>query len=146
MTSKETARHLALLVLPALLLALAGAFNRLREPSYHWSDPDYIYLLNALGVAEGAVPRHIDHPGTPLQVMGAVLLGGRHLAAGRPFGSLREHVLREPEAFLSLWRGVHGALAALSLAASGALVLRVTGRIGPALAFQVLPLLSVQVV
>jgi hypothetical protein len=145
MTGKETARRLVLLVLPALLLALAGSFNRLREPLFHWSDPDYIYLLNALCIAEGAVPGHTDHPGTPLQVAGAALLGGRHLATGRPFGSLREHVLREPEAFLALWRDVHRALAALALAAGGALVLRVTRSLPSALLFQLLPLLSVQV-
>ena len=146
MTSKETARHLALLALPALLLALAGAFNRSRAPLFQWSDPDYIYLLNALCLAEGAAPGHTDHPGTPLQVAGAVLLGGRHLATGRPFGSLREHVLREPEAFLALWREVHRALAALALAAGGALVLRVTRSLPSALLFQLLPLLSVQIV
>ena len=102
--------------------------------------------MNALCLAEGAAPGHTDHPGTPLQVAGAVLLGGRHLATGRPFGSLREHVLREPEAFLALWREVHRALAALALAAGGALVLRVTRSLPSALLFQLLPLLSVQIV
>lgn len=144
MRSKETARLPLVLLLPALVVVLSGAFNHLREPFFRWADPDYPYLLNALRVAEGAAPVHNDHPGTPLQAMGALLLHARHVALGRPHESLREHVLREPEAFLASWRDVMRGLYVVALAGGGLLVLRVTRSLSAALLFQLLPLLSLQ--
>ena len=37
-------------------------------------DPAYQYLFNSLFLLKGHVPLHIDHPGTPLQVLGAILI------------------------------------------------------------------------
>jgi hypothetical protein len=32
-------------------------------------DPSYQYLFNGVGLMEGYAPRHIDHPGTPVQIL-----------------------------------------------------------------------------
>jgi hypothetical protein len=146
MRSKETGRRACLLLVPALFLVIGVRADGLREPFYLWADPDYTYLLSALCITEGAVPAHTDHPGTPLQLMGALLLHARHLAGGRPHGSLREHVLREPELFLAFWRAALRALYLLALAAGGALVLRVTRSLACALLFQATPLFSMPIV
>jgi hypothetical protein len=37
-------------------------------------DPDYNYLLNSLSLLKLQTPRHTDHPGTTLQLLGAVVL------------------------------------------------------------------------
>jgi hypothetical protein len=37
-------------------------------------DPNYQYLLNGLAVLKGQVPGHTDHPGTPVQELGAVAI------------------------------------------------------------------------
>jgi hypothetical protein len=91
----------ALAIVPVLTLIVSGAFThaigqRWNAVSY---DPDYSYLLNSLNLAEGAAPHHTDHPGTPVQLLGAVVLSARHLAVGS--GTLRDQVLRDPESALS---------------------------------------------
>ena len=58
-------------------------------------DPSYHYLLNSLMVAEARAPFHVDNPGTPLQVMGAVVLRATHLVRGS--ASLRLVVMLDPE-------------------------------------------------
>lgn len=92
---------LLLLAIPALVLAVGAA--EAWSIGAHWIavyyDPDYHYLLNALSVAEGHAPRHIDHPGTTVQELGAAVLRIRHAFAGS--GHLRAAVLRDPEPALS---------------------------------------------
>ena len=68
---------LALTVLPLAAYLLSSVM--LEEKGPYWlaenSDPEYAYLLNALNVLEGRPPEHVDHPGTTLQMFGAVVIG-----------------------------------------------------------------------
>lgn len=71
--------RLKLLVIP-MLLALVGAGMALKMfPLYsgggiYNSDPSYAYLFNGLLLLSQQVPHHIDHPGTPLQTLIALLV------------------------------------------------------------------------
>lgn len=40
----------------------------------YWADPDYTYLYNGLLFATGNEIKHVDHPGTPLQLLNAALI------------------------------------------------------------------------
>ena len=42
-------------------------------------DPDYTYLFNGLNLAHLNFPTHIDHPGTPLQLLVCIVLRVVHL-------------------------------------------------------------------
>ena len=76
-----------------------------RGPYYWWgnSDPDYAYLTNSLGLLLGEVPKHTDHPGTPLQLVGAAVIGIIHILDNldAPFKGITVHVLKHPETYLS---------------------------------------------
>ncbi len=68
------------------------------------SDPDYQYLLNSLNIAQGKGVGHTDHPGTPVQISGAILL--KLSAPTAPVISLQENVLRYPEKYLNYFSNV----------------------------------------
>jgi hypothetical protein len=88
------------LPLPALFLVAASLFARASGPFYLACryDPEYAYLLNGLNVVLGWVPEHIDHPGTPLQLLWALLLRLGHPTASAPV--LVPQVLTGAEAHL----------------------------------------------
>jgi hypothetical protein len=99
--ARHNPRTVLLLVIPALVLAVSAA--EAWCIGAHWIavyyDPDYHYLLNALSVAEGHAPHHIDHPGTTVQELGAAVLRMRHALTGS--GHLRDAVLKHPEPALA---------------------------------------------
>ena len=39
----------------------------------HYYDPEVIYFIQGLHLLRGEVPTNIDHPGTPLQLLSALL-------------------------------------------------------------------------
>jgi hypothetical protein len=47
-----------------------------------YPDPDYGYLFNSLLLIDGQSPWHIDHPGTPIQLIGALVMKLRYLFTG----------------------------------------------------------------
>jgi hypothetical protein len=129
---------------PALVALAGGWLAQCRRPIFFWVDPDYSYLLNALTIAEWAPPKLIQHPGTVAQSLGAILLRVTHALAPGGHPSLREHVLTDPEPFLSLWRAVMLAMCVVVLAAWGQVLVRITGSIVESLLFQLMPLLSLE--
>jgi hypothetical protein len=67
-------------ILPILYSVSYLILGEKRGPFY-WianQDPDYAYLGNSLKLALFTAPSHTDHPGTPLQMFGAVLIRGWH--------------------------------------------------------------------
>lgn len=98
--SLPAGRQLVLLLLP---LAFLGASLFMRHSAGHfwlWSnlDPDYWYLTDSLNMVNGAWPKHVGHPGTTLQWIGALMIKGLH-----PFMSAEDItrlVLTHPEQYL----------------------------------------------
>lgn len=68
-----------LLIFP-LILIISGCISLLQISPLHAglnnldADPAYVYLFSALNVLEGYPIRHVDHPGTPLQILSAVVI------------------------------------------------------------------------
>jgi hypothetical protein len=89
-----------LLIAPlAVLVLTAASIGALVEFD---ADPDYPYLLNALGLLELRTPDLYFHPGTPVQILGGVIIGLVWLVR-LPFAGLalpRYDVLAHPELYL----------------------------------------------
>ena len=130
-----------LLLLPLLVAAGVSLLSRACQPFWLGgsSDPSYPYLGNALLLAEARVPTMTQHPGTGLQLLGALVLRVLHALSGSQ-DTLRLHVLREPELFLSAFQGVLAGLNFFALTFLGWAAWRLTGRPACAVAAQAAPL------
>ena len=95
-----SAVRLLVVLLPLSLIPLYFAI-RVAVGPYFLSgnaDPDYAYLCNSLNVALGHAPRHFDHPGTPVQLLGALII--RLGYAGQDDAHTAVNVLQDSEGVL----------------------------------------------
>lgn len=132
-----------LLVLPLVFVAFSLYLQAQRGP--HWlasnSDPDYVYLLNAAAVATLHSPGHTDHPGTPVQLLGAVVLRMTHLTAGQ--NELAADVVNRPELYLTVFHRTMLGLYTAMLVLAGWALMRFCNSPPLALCLQLTPWLSV---
>ncbi|MBF0483292.1 MAG: hypothetical protein HQL25_01165 [Candidatus Omnitrophica bacterium] len=61
-------------------------------------DPSYPYLFNSLNLVNGLSPAHVDHPGTPLQVIGFLVIWSMNL--GSNANDVIHKVISDPELYL----------------------------------------------
>jgi len=121
--SRVPARRVAIAVLG---LALVGYYVVVEWavplPFYSMKyDPEMPYFMNSLAFFKGAPYSYIDHPGTPLEVLGSLLLAPTRLWT-RSIGALFvPYHLGNPGLFLALG---HGLLALASLTVMLVLALR----------------------
>jgi len=133
-----------LAVLGGLLLVfycvpLAG-LQHARSPRFmNKADPEYQYLFAGLNMARLDPVYYSDHPGSTVQMLGAVCMHAAHLFSDNP--DLLNDVLRNPEYYLDVWNT--GLIVCYLLALCGAawLVLRLTGEPLYALVMLMSPLL-----
>jgi len=130
-------------IVPTTLFILCLLFRKDIEAFYlSWLDPVYAYLFNGLNLARGEMSiGHTDHPGTPLQVLCAVVI--RIVYSFRDANSISTDVLTYPEIFLS---AISYTLIAANVAVvgfTGHLVYRKTLSIGTAMFIQLSPLVSI---
>jgi hypothetical protein len=135
-------RSLQVAVVCAVPLALLGLWaTMLAGKGPYWLgsnlDPDYVYLLNGLNILQGFVPAHLDHPGTPLQVIVALVIKITHWLAGS--GDVAGDVVRRPDLYLYAVNGLLLVVLAGALVAAGLAALRTTGSLVASLAIQLLP-------
>jgi hypothetical protein len=71
---KKASIRSSLLIVPLIIFVVEYFFIQKMYPLYYDSDPAYQYLLNGLLVLNGHTPFHIDHPGTPVQILIAGVL------------------------------------------------------------------------
>lgn len=92
---------LTLFAIPLAMYYLSGVVAGERGP--YWLadnfDPEYAYLFNALNLINLRVPELVEHPGTTLHVLGAVVI--KLLTLGETSFEVTERVLSDPEYFLS---------------------------------------------
>ena len=120
-----------ILFLATMALSRAGMGEFWRWPSF---DPDYVYLLSSQRVALGKLPLHVDHPGTPVQMFGAIVL--------RALSSTDQQIAATPEFYLMTLSWLIVTIAALLLWRFGAAV-QASGTAPEAvLIAQALPLLT----
>jgi hypothetical protein len=105
---KENHKKFALLLVPLMLAVLDFFFLKAAFPLHSGSpgydqDPAYAYLFNGLLILEGYPSYHIDHPGTPLQLLFALTIFIRWFITRLLTGSsldFVDSVMSEPESYL----------------------------------------------
>ena len=103
-------------------------------------DPVYTYLFNALTLLDGNPPDHIDHPGTPLQVLIAIVVFIRWLVVDTGSGDAVNAALNNPEAYIYSVSIVLLTINVLADVYAGKKVFRASGSIVAAMLFQSTPL------
>lgn len=118
-------RKIWIFIIPAIVLIWSIFFLQLSGPFYQTRiDPDYVYLLNGLNCATLEFSRigHIDHPGTPFQVITGIFIRITHLVAGQ--GPVVDDVISRPELYLTVLAFYLSLLTALTLLWLGQMVMK----------------------
>lgn len=133
-----------LLALPLFYFLVAVYFRNLVGPiSLRSVDPDYIYFISGLGIAEGHLKiGHIDNPGTPLQYLVALIFRITYLFHKKEIPFL-DDVFLHPDLYLSMVNLTITGLIVFAMLFAGKYVFRKTGSILYALLVQSVPLLPV---
>lgn len=138
-------RKWLLLVIPFFYFALAIYFRILmNNPSLRSIDPEYIYFISGLGIAEGHFKiGHIDNPGTPLQFLIALVFRLTYLF--RSWNSLPfiDDVLTSPDLYMATVNLVISGLTVFAMYLTGKYVFKKSGSVLYAILIQTLPLLPV---
>ncbi len=133
---------LSLLVLPAAYFALTLVLRESGGPFWIWHtvDPSYYYLFDALNLVNLTPPGHPYHPGTPVQVLGALALKSAY--PWTDASAITQAALADPESHLRLISTFFIILNTLGLLALGGVAYFVLG--SPLLAWilQTAPFLS----
>lgn len=135
-----------LVLLPLFLLLINIQLSNNSGPySVRAFDPDYIYLINGtlMGSTTLNVP-HIDNPGTPLHVVGALSTRIAHLFSGS--SPYFEDVLENSDKYLNITNLTLVVLVAFMSFVIGLLVFRLTNNILLALLVQITPFCSLTLI
>ncbi|MBK8554199.1 MAG: hypothetical protein IPL53_25385 [Ignavibacteria bacterium] len=96
-------KFLLLLIIPVLVFLISISLKNYQGPYFtnYQSDPSYVYLISSLNLSQlsGYGVTHIDHPGTPVQVIGAFVIRIVYFFTGQE-NSLAQEVLFNPEKYL----------------------------------------------
>jgi hypothetical protein len=131
--------NLILAVIPSGLFCLGLFLTRAHGPFYFRNnfDPEYCYLLNSLNLLTFHAPRHTDHPGTTLQLIGAAVVWLQWLFSLRAHGqTLSESALSQPEQYLRTINLVLNVLVAGTLFWAGRSVYRLSKSLPAAMLLQ----------
>jgi len=133
-----------LLGFPFFYFLVATYFRSiLGSPSLRSVDPEYIYFISGLGIAEGHLKiGHIDNPGTPLQYLIAFVFRIVHLFREGNISFL-DDVLLHPDLYLSVVNLFITGIIVIAMLLAGRFVYRKTGSILYALLIQSLPFLPI---
>jgi hypothetical protein len=141
--SRSTLALAVLSVAPLLLLSVGLYLKATRGP--YWlglnSDPEYAYLFNSLLILSGKPPFLIEHPGIPVETLGAVVVRAVYGVSGS--GSLIDDVVGRPELYLSAIHFCLISVTALLVFSAGVIVLKYTKQLSLAILVQLAPWLSV---
>jgi len=130
----------ALFILPLVYLILGTLFNQIIGAySMRNVDPEYIYLTNGLYMSLGHLNvYHIDNPGTPLQLIVAIICRVIYLFRPHHLPYI-EDVIVNSDLYLNIINNVVIALSSVVLYAAGQSVLRITSFLPYALLIQSAP-------
>ncbi|MEO8664082.1 MAG: hypothetical protein ABI462_01185 [Ignavibacteria bacterium] len=93
-------KTLFLLIVPVFYLLFFSLIRYSQGPFYNSMlyDPTYVYLLSSLNLAQGVGVFHTDHPGSTVQIIGAVVIKVLHAVFGRT-DDIAQSVLNTPESY-----------------------------------------------
>lgn len=133
--------YLALFVIPLITIVMGFLVRGYVTPYYAFHhDPDYAYLFNGVSILSLVAPEYTDHPGTPVQILVAILLKFMHPLESVP--DIFQNVLQDPEKHLVVVSNVFLVVVAGSVFAAGAYVYKTMGSVALALIVQSPPLAS----
>ncbi len=121
-----------ILLLPILGYWLFCNFLKPISPYYQDYDPEFQYFLTSLAGIRGGSYTYIDHPGTPLEIIGSMILLATRPFLSNPPGGFSLYHLEHPGLFLGLARGLI-ALASIGCSLLFFLTARTTRRWGDVL-------------
>jgi len=87
------------------------------QPIYVNADPEIPYLMSSLAVFKGEPYTFIDHPGTPVEIIGTLIFSATYPFVGNSVNSFTLSHILHPEIFLFIARAL------LTLASMGTMVL-----------------------
>lgn len=135
---------LILLILPIIMDFTAAVLLCAHGPywlGYNF-DPDYLYLINSLALAESKFTITTGNPGTTLQMLGAVILHVAHFLDFSSRDILAISVLKNPDFYLTVISVVLISLNTIMLFMIGYAAFSLTQNIGLSLILQMTPFFS----
>ncbi len=141
-TNRKIPAFWVLMVIPAYLAILMLLWKKVVGCSFMWRyDPAYAYLFNGLNIANSNLELgHTDHPGTPLQLLIALVIRIVYLFKGE--GEMTSHVLHNTELYLGVVGNVILFINIVLVFMTGWFLYRYTKNIYAAFVFQLIPLFS----
>ncbi len=137
---KLSIKSFIFLIIPVVTAFIAVHVRSVTTPYFLLNyDPDYAYLFNGLSILDFLAPAHIDHPGTPVQILAAIVVKLFH-----PFEStayIIKSVINDPEPYLFSINNVLIALNVIALVTVGIIFHQKTNRIDLGLLVQLSPIL-----
>lgn len=135
-------RFLLILVFPVFYFFTGLYFKLiLEDPSLRSMDPDYAYFISGLNISEGIFKiTHIDHPGTPLQYLIALVIRIVHSLRGN--SELVEDVLGNSDLYLTIVNIIITLIVALTLFIAGKYVYKKTNSVLYAMLVQTVPFVT----
>jgi hypothetical protein len=133
-------------ILPIVLFISASALKEIQGPYYlFFYDPSYVYLINSLNLAQlsGYGVGHFDHPGTPVQVIGAAVVKVIYLLTSKE-ADIAVDVLTRPESYLYAMNKTFAVLNCIGLFLLGLFTLRITKSLFLSLLIQISPFVSME--
>ena len=108
-----------LLILAPFIIAIAmwWVYSQIITPLpyYTFADPEIPYFISSLSVFKGEPYTFIDHPGTPVEMIGTLVLGLVFLFSGEPVDSFIMSQVLHPETFLLIVRTILVGLSLLTM-------------------------------
>jgi hypothetical protein len=105
-TRMRKVQTIGLIVFCVILLGYWVYANVVKPtPPYMAQDPETVYMISSLGVFKGQPYVYIDHPGTPLEVLGSLFFLLSYPVAAASHDSFIMYQLQHPELFLAIAHG-----------------------------------------
>lgn len=89
-------------ILIAALLSSYWIFTKLLQPIssfYKDYEAEILYFMNSLAIFKGGSYYYLDHPGTPIEILGSLVLGVFYLLSGKSAEAFIQGQLLNPEPF-----------------------------------------------
>ena len=144
---KKINKYILLIIIPVLFFLSGNLLKDAQGPYYlNFYDPSYVYLINSLNLAQlnGYGVGHFDHPGTTVQVAGAVIVYSYHLLSNSST-DIVEDVLKRPEEYLIIINRIFGVISTFVLFLLGCFVFKITGNLLYSLIIQLSPFASMEI-
>jgi len=139
--------YIILLILPVCFILFSLLLRKTEGPVYNsLADPSYAYLINSLSLAQmdGYHIGHVDHPGTPLQILGAKTIKILYTFSHEK-DNIAEDVLYRPEVYINAIDYTLIILNSIGLYIMGIIIFSVKKNIYISLFFQTVPFVSMKV-